>query len=54
MARAGFGSPILTSLGALNNPERVVFGDFNGDKKVDVMVMNRGTINYTVLLNTGK
>src|SRR5262249_48375190 len=47
-----FGNPISYSY-PVSNGDNVVTGDFNGDHLPDLVVSQFGTVNLSVLLNTG-
>lgn len=49
----GFGTATNTYVGAYSFPQSAATGDFNGDGKTDIAVVNYGYNNISVLLNNG-
>jgi hypothetical protein len=53
--RGGFGSPIISPLlsAGINNEDQMLVGDFNGDGKPDLIIMNDYERGFQVLLGNG-
>jgi hypothetical protein len=53
--RGGFGSPITSPLlsEAINNQDQMMSGDFNGDAKLDLIIMDDYSTGFQVLLGNG-
>src|SRR6266516_6828968 len=49
---AGLGLPVVPTFSSGQNPQSMAVGDFNGDRKLDLVVANLGSDNVSILLGT--